>query len=195
MHSGLMQRLRRGLLLALLGAALPATAATEASVADESQREEKGGEAANDKLSLGSAEHERYLAELQRLYPRRAPRQALLEHCNRLLESYALRSGFRVGQAQRDDLLYQLSVARSGVLNVREETRSADGSRMAVRNQQVELFGADPFIRYQCPNRGPSCQVLNPQDGTPLLTLVRDHTGVAELAKALTFLVRDLQKG
>jgi hypothetical protein len=190
-----MQRLRRGLLLALLGAALPATAATEASVADESQREEKGGEAANDKFSLGSAEHERYLAELQRLYPRRAPRQALLEHCNRLLESYALRSGFRVGQAQRDDLLYQLSVARSGVLNVREETRSADGSRMAVRNQQVELFGADPFIRYQCPNRGPSCQVLNPQDGTPLLTLVRDHTGVAELAKALTFLVRDLQKG
>lgn len=195
MHSGLMQRLRRGLLLALLGAALPATAATEASVADESQREEKGGEAANDKFSLGSAEHERYLAELQRLYPRRAPRQALLEHCNRLLESYALRSGFRVGQAQRDDLLYQLSVARSGVLNVREEARSADGSRMAVRNQQVELFGADPFIRYQCPNRGPSCQVLNPQDGTPLLTLVRDHTGVAELAKALTFLVRDLQKG
>ncbi|HYQ40067.1 MAG TPA: hypothetical protein VER09_14150, partial [Pseudomonas sp.] len=88
-----------------------------------------------------------------------------------------------------------LSVARSGVLNVREETRSADGSRMAVRNQQVELFGADPFIRYQCPNRGPSCQVLNPQDGTPLLTLVRDHAGVAELAKALTFLVRDLQKG
>ncbi|MBV2133567.1 hypothetical protein KRX52_12270 [Pseudomonas sp. MAP12] len=144
---------------------------------------------------MGSAEQERYLAELQRLYPRQSSRKALLEHCNRLLESYALRAGYRVGEQRPDDLFYQLSVARSGVLNVREETRSADGSRVAVRNQLVELFGVDPFVRYECPNRGPACLVLNPQDGTPLLTLVRDHTGVAELAKAMTFLIRDLQKG
>lgn len=194
MQSGFMQRLRRGLLLALLGAALPATAASEGAVGDESQRE-KGGAAGNSEASLGGAEQERYLAELQRLYPRQSSRKALLEHCNRLLESYALRAGYRVGEKQPDDLLYQLSVVRSGVLNVREETRSADGSRVAVRNQPVELFGVDPFVRYECPNRGHACQVLNPQDGTPLLTLVRDHTGVAELAKAMTFLIRDLQKG
>lgn len=195
MHSGFMQRLRRGLLLALLGAALPAAAASDAARGEESRREEKGGESGSPQASLGGAEQQRYLAELKRLYPRQAPRQALLEHCNRLLESYALHSGFRVGQAPRDDLLYQLSVVRPGVLNVREENRSADGSRVAVHNREVELFGVDPFIRYQCPSRGPACQVLNPQDGSPLLSLVRDHAGVAELAKALSFLVRDLQKG
>lgn len=193
MHSGFMQRLRRGLLLALLGAALPATAATEAPRADESQSE-KSGETGNG-VSLDSAEQARYLAELKHLYPRQAPRKALLEHCNRLLESYALRAGYRVGGTQRDDLLYQLSVVGDGTLNVREEARSADGSRLAVRNQPLELFGVDPFVRYECPSRGPSCSVLNPQDGSPLLTLVRDHAGVAELAKALTFLIRDLQKG
>jgi hypothetical protein len=194
MQSGFMQRLRRGLLLALLGAALPAGAATETTGGDDSQREQ-GSDATNQMSSLDGAEQARYLAELKHLYPRQVPRKALLEHCNRLLESYALRGGYRVGEAQRDDLLYQLSILGEGTLNVREETRSSDGSRLAVRNQSVELFGVDPFVRYECPNRGPACQVLNPKDGTPLLTLVRDHAGVAELAKALTFLIRDLQKG
>lgn len=195
MQSGFMQRLRRGLLLALLGAALPAGAVAESTGSDDGQREQGSDATSKQVSSLDGADQARYLAELQHLYPRQTPRKALLEHCNRLLESYALRSGYRVGEAQRDDLLYQLSILGDGVLSVREETRSADGSRLAVRNQTVELFGADPFVRYECPNRGPSCQVLNPKDGTPLLTLVRDHAGVAELAKALSFLIRDLQKG
>lgn len=195
MQAGLMQRLRRGLLLALLGAALPAGAATENAGAEDSQQEQGSDATSNQISSLDGAEQARYLAELKHLYPRQAPRKALLEHCNRLLESYALRGGYRVGEAQRDDLLYQLSIIGDGTLNVREETRSADGSRMAVHNQTVELFGVDPFVRYECPSRGPSCQVLNPKDGTPLLTVVRDHAGVAELAKALSFLIRDLQKG
>lgn len=194
MHSGFMQRLRRGLLLALLGAAVPAgAAASEASLADQGKRD-NGGESA-DSLHLDSAEQGRYLAELKRLYPGKAPRRALLEHCNRLLESYALRAGYRVGDTEADDLLYQLSLGAEGVLNVREERRSADGSQLAVSNRQLAVFGVDPFVRYECPSRGPACQVLSPQDGAPLLTLVRDHTGVAELAKALSFLIRDLQKG
>lgn len=195
MHTGFLQRLRRGLLLALLGAALPAGAGAENASAEDGQREQGGDAGSNQVSQLDSADQARYLAELKHLYPRQAPRQALLEHCNRLLQSYALRGGYRLGEAQRDDLLYQLSIAGDGILNVREEARSADGSRLEVRNRTVELFGVDPFVRYDCPSRGPSCQVLNPQDGTPLLTLVRDHAGVAELAKALSFLIRDLQKG
>lgn len=195
MHTGFLQRLRRGLLLALLGAALPAGAVAESEGASDGQRDQGGDASGNQVSQLDGAGQARYLAELKHLYPRQAPRKALLEHCNRLLESYALRGGYRVGEAQRDDLLYQLSVVGDGVLNVREETRSSDGSRLEVRNRPLELFGVDPFVRYECPNRGPACQVLSPQDGTPLLTLVRDHAGVAELAKALSFLIRDIQQG
>lgn len=199
MQSGFMQRLRRGLLLALLGAALPASAASEATGTEESQREQgsdAGGKQTSTPISsLSSAEQERYLAELKRLYPRQAPRKALLEHCNRLLESYALRAGYRVGETQANDLLYQLSILGEGTLNVREESRSADGSRVEVHNRPLELYGVDPFVRYDCPSRGPSCQVLSPKDGSPLFTLVRDHAGMEELAKALSFLIRDIQKG
>ena len=143
---------------------------------------------------LSSAEQTSYLADLQRLYPSQDERQALLLHSNALLTRHALRAGYQVGQAQRQDLLYQLRLGAPGELIVREEIRG-QGSDVAVRNQRIALFGVDPFIRYDCPSSGISCVLYNPVDGSPLLTIVRDHQGATELAKALSFLIRKVQKG
>jgi len=144
---------------------------------------------------LSSAEQGNYLLELKRLYLTQDDRQALLTHCNELLKTYALRAAYQVGQAQRQDLLYQLRQGESGELLLREETRGQQGKHVAVRNLRVPLFGVDPFVRYECPAGGISCVLQNPVDGSPLLTIVRDHQGAAELAKALSFLIRNLQKG
>lgn len=144
---------------------------------------------------LNSAEQGNYLLELKRLYLTQDDRQALLAHCNDLLSTYALRAAYQVGQAQRQDLLYQVRQGGSGELLLREETRAQQGHHVAVRNQRVPLFGVDPFVRYECPTGGISCVLQNPADGSPLLTIVRDHKGAAELAKALSFLIRNLQKG
>ena len=143
---------------------------------------------------LSSAEQAGYLADLQRLYLSQDERQALLLHSNALLTTYALRAGFQVGQAQRQDLLYQLRLGAPGELLLREEIRG-QGNDVAVRNQRIALFGVDPFIRYDCPASGISCVLYNPVDGSPLLTIVRDHQGAAELAKALSFLIRKVQRG
>ena len=108
----------------------------------------------------------------------------------------ALKSAIdQVGQAQRQDLLYQVRQGESGELLLREETRGQQGKHVAVRNQRVAVFGVDPFVRYECPTGGISCVLQNPADGSPLLTIVRDHKGAAELAKALSCLIRNLQKG
>lgn len=144
---------------------------------------------------LSSAEQARYLSELKRLYLTEDERQALLAHSNELLQAYALRAAYQVGQAQRQDLLYQLRLGAPGELLLREETRGAQGTDVAVRNQRIVLFGVDPFIRYDCPQSGISCVLFNPADGSPLLSIVRDHQGAADLAKALSFLIRNLQKG
>jgi hypothetical protein len=144
---------------------------------------------------LNSAEQGNYLLELKRLYLTQDDRQALLAHCNDLLSTYALRAAYQVGQAQRQDLLYQVRQGESGELLLREETRAQQGHHVAVRNQRVPLFGVDPFVRYECATGGISCVLQNPADGSPLLTIVRDHKGAAELAKALSFLIRNLQKG
>lgn len=144
---------------------------------------------------LSSAEQDTYLNNLKQLYLTQDERKALLAHSNDLLKTYALRAGYQVGQTQRQDLVYQLRLGAPGELLLREETRGQKGTDIAVRNERIELFGVDPFIRYDCPQSGISCVLHNPVDDRPLLTIVRDHKGAAELAKALSFLIRNLQKG
>ena len=144
--------------------------------------------------SLSGSEQANYLAELKALYLTDSERQALLAHSNSLLDSYALRAAYQVGQPQREDCVYQLQVAAPGELLLREEVRSQNGE-IRVSNQRLNVYGADPYIRYDCPQTGIRCVLRNPQDGSPLLSIVRDHQGAAELAKALSFLIRNLQRG
>ncbi|ALN20921.1 hypothetical protein [Ectopseudomonas mendocina] len=150
---------------------------------------------ADDKGVLQGAEQAAYLDELKRLYLTDNERQALLAHNNALLETYALRAGYQVGQAQRQDLLYHFAVGNAGELILREESRGLQGTAISVRNQRVPVFGVDPFIRYECPTGGIHCVLLNPVDGSQLLSIVRDYQGAGELAKALSFLIRNVQKG
>jgi hypothetical protein len=142
---------------------------------------------------LQSSEQNNYLAHVRQQHPAANDRQALLAHCNQLLKTHALRSGYQVGQPQPRDQLFQLSLDQAGELVVRNEVR-AEG-QLEVRHQRLSVFGLDPFIRYECPVGGISCEIKNPADGSPWLTLVRNHEGAAELAKAVSFLMRNLQKG
>jgi hypothetical protein len=151
--------------------------------------------AADIDAGLSSAEQAAYLAAIEHAHPGVSERQALLAQCNQLLEAYALRAGYQIGQANPRDLRYQLSIGASGELMVREESRAAQGGSMAVSNQRLSVFGLDPFIRYDCPLNGIRCVLQNPADGSPLLSVVRDQEGAAELAKALSFLLRNMQKG
>lgn len=150
---------------------------------------------ADDEGALQGAEQAAFLNQLKRLYLTDNERQALLTHNNALLETYALRAAYQVGQAQRQDLLYRFAVNDTGELILREESRGTQGTAISVRNQRVPVFGIDPFIRYECPTGGIRCVLLNPVDGSELLSIVRDHQGAAELARALSFLIRNVQKG
>ena len=145
---------------------------------------------------LSGEEQARYLAELKRLYLTKDERKALLAHSNALLDTYALRAGYQLGKApaQRSDLRYQLSVSAPGELLVRQETRAEQGQSMAVSNQRLSVFGIDPYIRYECPTSGITCVLSNPADGSPWITVLRDHQGAADLAKSISFLIRNLQR-
>ena len=175
MRQGLTRRLSGLLLMLSLGAGAPAQA-SEAQLSGEEQA--------------------RYLAELKRLYLTKDERKALLAHSNALLDTYALRAGYQLGKApaQRSDLRYQLSVSGPGELLVRQETRAEQTNNLAVSNQRLSVFGLDPYIHYECPTSGITCVLNNPADGSPWITVLRDHQGAADLAKAISFLIRNLQK-
>ena len=97
---------------------------------------------------LSGSEQARYLVGIQNLYLAKSERAALLEHCNQLLQTYALRAGYQVGQAAPRDLLYQLSLGAPGELLLREESRGQQGTDVSVRNRSLSVFGLDPYIRY-----------------------------------------------
>ena len=130
---------------------------------------------ADDAATLQGTEQAAYLDGLKRLYLTDNERNALLAHSNALLETYALRAAYQVGQAQRQDLLYRFNIGNAGELILREESRGAQGTAISVRNQRVPVFGIDPFIRYECPTGGIRCVLFNPADGSPLLSIVRDE--------------------
>jgi hypothetical protein len=155
-----------------------------------------GAQVQASEAQLSGEEQARYLAELKRLYLTKDERKALLAHSNALLDTYALRAGYQLGKAQtqRSDLRYQLSIAGPGELLVREETRAEQGTALAVSNRRLPVFGVDPYIHYDCPASGISCVLKSPLDGSPLLTVLRDHQGAADLAKAISFLIRNLQR-
>lgn len=144
--------------------------------------------------TLGSDEPARYLAELKSLYLTSNERQALLAHTNALLKTYGLRASYQVGQPDPHDLDYRLDVGQPGELRIREERRDASGN-LAVRNRSLSVFGVDPYLQYRCPTQGLVCTFGNSSDGEPWLTILRDPQGAEELAKALSFLLRNMQKG
>lgn len=144
--------------------------------------------------TLGSDEPARYLREIKSLYLTADERTALLAHANALLETYGLRAAYQVGQANPEDVLYRLEAGKPGELRVREERRSASGA-LSVRNRSLSLFGVDPYVEYQCPPQGIVCTFPSPTGGDAWLVILRDPKGAEELAKALSFLFRNLQKG
>ena len=143
---------------------------------------------------LSADESASYLAELKALYLTSDERKALLAHSNALLKTYELRAEYQVGQPNPTNLHYQLSVGVPGELRIREERRDASGN-IAVRNRGFSVFGMDPFIQYQCPPRGMVCAFGSTNGNEPWVSILRDSKGAEELAKALSFLFRSLQKG
>src|SRR5690606_4481485 len=109
--------------------------------------------------ALDGHEQTRYLGQIKKLYITSSERQALIEHCNALLRTYALRADYQIGRAQPEDIVYQFAVGAPGELLVRKEMR-ADG-RVEVRNERLPVFGLDPYIRYACPSEGIACDIKN----------------------------------
>lgn len=150
--------------------------------------------AAGEPNSLSSEESGKYLAQIKALYLASSELEALLAHSNALLETYALRAGYQVGRADPLDIRYRLSSGSPGELHIREERRGPRGE-VAVFNRNHSVFGMDPYLQYDCPAQGIECVIKSPADGSTWLTIVRDPNGAQELAKALSFLLRNLQRG
>ncbi len=142
---------------------------------------------------LENTERDAYLARQQQHYGQSNSQQALLARINDLLQQHALLRGYQIGQTDAEDIRFSLEAPGKGILVIREQ-RLADDQRMSVSHQRLEFFGMDPFFSVRCNNRQIDCELHHENWQQPLLRIVRQPDAADELARALSYLVRDLQR-
>lgn len=145
-------------------------------------------------ITLDSREKVNYLSQLKQQHATSNERTALLAEINSLLTKHALRAGYQLGQSNPQDFLYRVSVAEQGDLIIREEIRSRQKNAMEVRSNRINVFGADPFVSYACPAQGIRCVIFGEDKKTAILTIVRNQPAAEDLARALSYLIRNIQR-
>lgn len=145
--------------------------------------------------ALTSDEQLNYLRQLKQQHATADNRTALLAEVNSLLAQHALRAGYQVGYSNPQDFLYSVNVAKQGELLIREEIRSSQNSSLEVRSHRINVFGIDPFVNYDCPPQGVRCMIFAEDKNTAILTIVRNQQAAKDLARALSYLIRNMQRG
>lgn len=145
--------------------------------------------------ALDSSEQANYLNQLKQQHATSNERTALLSELNSLLTQHALRAGYQVGHSNPQDFLYSVSVAKQGELVIREEIRSSQNNTIEVRSQRINVFGIDPFVSYACPAQGVRCVIFGEDKKTAVLTIIRNQQAAKDLARALSYLIRNMQRG
>lgn len=145
--------------------------------------------------ALESSEQVNYLNQLKRQHATSSERTALLAEVNSLLTQHALRAGYQVGYSNPQDFLYSVSLTKQGELIIREEIRSNQKNSMEVSSHRINVFGIDPFVSYSCPAQGVRCVIYGEDKKTAILTIVRNQKAAEDLAQALSYLIRNMQRG
>lgn len=143
--------------------------------------------------ALENTERDSYLNQLKQQHVTTSERTALLAQANSLLSQHALLRGYQLDQPQPQDFLFSLQLPEPGVLRIREERTGSDGA-LHIKNRSLTVYGLNPFFDYQCKKRQPDCSILHESQQTPLLRIVRRPEAAAELAKVLSYLMRDIQR-
>lgn len=145
-------------------------------------------------LIQAASDDNKYLTTLKNLYLTNDNRQALTLHINDLLASYSLRAGYQLNQANPASVTYSLAYTEDRQLSIRRQQTFVNEKATKVSTQRMPIFGLDPNIKYDCPSHTVSCEFFLADSTTPLFSIVRNQNAAAEISKALTALIRNLQK-
>lgn len=143
---------------------------------------------------LEGNERQQYLDSIMQLQAVQDERSALLAQINLLLKEHALLSGYQVGYRNPQDIVYSISVVKHGELSIREQTRTVQTGQLQVRSRTINVFGMSSSFGYDCFANKVDCIITHSGSSTPLLRIARQPNIAQELAQALSYLVRDMQR-
>lgn len=134
-----------------------------------------------------------YYQYLEFLYQTDDTIKAVTQHINNLLDFYgygetSVVASNRLEGAHRHKISVRLPDT------VVTTTQNLAHTKKLTTNQRFSVYGIDPYLRYECGLQNASCQLLNPTDGTPWLEIIDNQPAAEELSRAISSLVRLLQK-
>ncbi len=135
-----------------------------------------------------------YLREMRELYLTDNDLEALELHINSLLSVYHIGNGPNLKNSTPLQYVTSISVGNGVIISSIKSKESADGEVRTISNK-FSVFGVNPYIKYDCSEEELSCWITHPQDGTQWIRLVHDSDVAKELNKALTHLIKEMQKG
>ncbi|GAB1261880.1 hypothetical protein [Aurantivibrio plasticivorans] len=159
---------------------------TRAAPSNKKMGEEKSEIAWSD----GSAQ---YIAKIEQLHGTGSSRDALNGHINNLLRFYAydtsnIVAASRLGTTSN----HKLSTTQSG--DVISINRFGNKEKQRYDEDRFSVYGVNPYIEYKCTSATNSCWLYHPVSGDRWLQIVNNQEIAEELAKAVTNLIRQMQK-
>lgn len=132
-----------------------------------------------------------YTARLQQLYRSNSAEQALLRHVNSLLQFYALYDAPSASWQR-----YELAL-EDRAIQTRLRQEDEHGAESRLKLDTLPVFGINPYLNSGCGKEAtyePTCWIRHPQTGQPWLLVRPDPNGIAEIGRALSELIKRLQK-
>lgn len=147
--------------------------------------------------SAGSAEsnisQNEYVQHLQKLYLVNDERTALVTHINTLLGTMVY-TGSRLQSSEKSiaGIAYSISIDADNKIVTLKNDRSAQPEKLTT--QGVNIFGKSPWLTHDCQYQQFRCTIRLPDSIDAWLILAYDEKGSKDLATALEYLIRLMQK-
>ncbi|MFC3152650.1 hypothetical protein ACFOEK_16560 [Litoribrevibacter euphylliae] len=144
-------------------------------------------------LVLEDRGHSSYLEKLQKLYLVDSARDALELHINTLLSNHRYIPGRYRSDRDWRGSLYQVQVRR-GQISVMEK-RSNDQGGYSLNQDQLSIYGVNPYLATHCDSVGDQCWIRHPETGKQWLELEANPKAADSIAEAFSHLLRHMQGG
>lgn len=160
---------------------------------EDQVRQEQVRSSMASQLVLEDRGHTSYIEKLQALYLVDSARDALELHINTLLSNHRYIPGRYRSDRDWKGSLYQVQVRR-GEISVMEK-RSNDQGGYSLNQDQLYIYGVNPYLATHCDSVDDQCWIRHPETGKQWLELEADPQAADNIAEAFSHLLRHMQDG
>lgn len=134
-----------------------------------------------------------YVKDLRDLYLTESSEEALELHLNSLLSVYHVGNGPNLKTNKRVSYVTSISISGDHIVSSVSNLDSVSKKKF-VTSSRFSVFGVNPYVTSGCNSTELSCWVSHPQDGSQWIRIIHDSDAAKQIVKAVTFLIKEMQK-